>query len=200
MSTQTGSHRHTVLALWLLGIAFLAVACTAVILVLLQPPTTSQSAQILPPVSEKSAYLVHPVFGEAHKTVAVDEQLKAPSFLAQILSNIGLRAAQAPMPKRTNLLIGETPMLWSSAGNAGGYLYCHLLSSREMIWQFAPCNRTNLGEVMPVDFLTTFVSTGDNKNGVAAFGTNWLKHDVRVRQGQILLARLVSDAAQVYAF
>ena len=31
------------------------------------------------------------------------------------------------------------------------------------------------------------------------FGTNWLKHGIRVRQGQIILARLVSDPAQVYA-
>ena len=52
---------------------------------------------------------------------------------------------------------------------------------------------------MPQDFLTTFVSTGDKTNGVTAFGTNWLEHVIRVRQGEIILARLVSDPAQVYA-
>ena len=86
-------------------------------------------------------------------------------------------------------------MLWS----AGGYLYCHLLSSPQPLWQFASCNKTNLSDVMPQDFLTTFVSMGDKTNGVAAFGTNWLKHAIRVRQGQIILARLVSDPEQVYA-
>ena len=105
----------------------------------------------------------------------------------------------SPAPTGINLLIGQTPMWWSAGGAAGGYLYCDLLSSTQLLWQFAPCDKTNLIDVMPQDFLTTFVSQGDKTNGLAAFGTNWLRHGIRVRQGQIILARLVSDPAQVYA-
>lgn len=90
-------------------------------------------------------------------------------------------------------------MWWSAGGAAGGYLYCDLMSGPQPLWQFAPCDKTNLIDVMPQDFLTAFVSKGDKTNGLAAFGTNWLKHGIRVRRGQIILARLVSDPARVYA-
>jgi hypothetical protein len=61
-------------------------------------------------------------------------------------------------------------MWWSAGGTAGGYLYCHLMSSPQPLWQFAPSDKTNLIDVMPQDFLTTFVSMGDKTNGLAAFG------------------------------
>lgn len=201
MDTQIRPQRKIILVLWLLGIAFAALVCTVVVLILLrQSLTMKQSVQHAPPISAEPLHLLHAVFGEAHKTVAVDEGSPPVGGLSvwdQIKYNLGLGAPPSPPPAatRANLLIGQTPMWWS----AGGYLYSDLLSSSQQLWQFAPCNKTNLSEVMPQDFLTTFVSMGDKTNGPAAFGTNWLKHGIRVRQGQIILARLVSDPAQVYA-
>lgn len=153
-------------------------------------------------VLQESLHLVHPVFGEAHETVAVVEHpVVVFSVQDQILGKLGLRGPPSPpvASTRTNLLIGQNPMWWSAAGANEGYLYCDLMSSPQPLWQFAPCDKTNLIDVMPQDFLRAFVCKGDKTNGLAAFGTNWLKHAVRVRQGQTILARLVSDPAQVYA-
>ena len=90
-------------------------------------------------------------------------------------------------------------MWWSAGGGADGYVYFAQENSTQLLWQIAPCSKTNLLDLIPQDFLTTFVSQKDKTNGLAAFGTNWLGHAIRVRQGQIILARLVSDPVQVYA-
>jgi hypothetical protein len=200
MDTKVTPQRHKVLVPWVLGIA---AVCTVVVLVVLwQPLPMKRSTQRVPLVSSKSLHLVHPVFGEAHETVAVDEHpVVGFSVRDQIRFKLGLGTPPSPPPvlKRTNLLIGQTPMWWSAGGTAGGYLYCHLMSSPQPLWQFAPSDKTNLIDVMPQDFLTTFVSMGDKTNGLAAFGTNWWRHGIRIRQGQIILARLVGDPAYVYA-
>jgi len=184
-------------------LGIVAVCAVVVLLAPRQSLTMKQATPLVPVVSPKSLHLVHPVFGEAHETVAVDDHpVVVFSVRDQIKGKLGLGAPPPSPPaalKRTNLLIGPNPMWWSAGGTAGGYLYCELISSPQPLWQFAPSDKTNLSDVMPQDFITAFVSKGDKTNGLAAFGTNWLKHGIRVRQGQIILARLVSDPACVYA-
>ena len=108
---------------------------------------------------------------------------------------IGAPSTSPPVSSRTNLLIGQTQMLWSS----GGYLYFHLLSNSQPLWEFAPCDKTNLTELTLQDVPTSFVCMSDKTNGPAAFGTNWLKNAIRVQQGQVLFARQVNDPARTYA-
>jgi len=64
-------------------------------------------------------------------------------------------------------------------------------------WEFAPCSRTNLMEVTAEDLITTFVGLGDS-SGSASFGNDWAITAVRVREGEILLARRAGQAGPVY--
>ncbi len=102
------------------------------------------------------------------------------------------------------LILGTNQLCWNlnSPTEKTGWLSCCLLNefSTNGVWEFAPCIRHKLRDVRREDLNSTFVGTGDLR-GPAVFGTNWGAHSqaVRVRQGQIILARRVGRPAQTYA-
>jgi hypothetical protein len=120
-------------------------------------------------------------------------------------------AKQQPLPrvpKRTNLLIDHVELQWSGGGSNFGYLsfltpFLVAPGPPLPLWEFAACSKSNLTQVSSEDFATLFVSMGDRTNrsgvGQAVFGTNWMRNAIRVRQGQVVLARLVRDHNKVYA-
>jgi hypothetical protein len=151
---------------------------------------------------------VHPVFGAAKKTVGLDISrdmiVSQPTHLDEALRDLTgnyTRTALPATPLRRNMQVDETELQWSGGGYFYGYLYFCAPNSRLPLWEFAPCPKASLPDVTSEDLSARFVAYRDKTNGVAVFGTNWMRESngIRVSQGQVILARLASDRAQVYA-
>jgi len=157
-------------------------------------------AEPLPPV--------HPVFGTAKKTVGLDISpdtiVSQTTHLEEALRDLTgnyTRTALPATPLRRNMQVDETELQWSGGEYFYGYLYFCAPNSRLPLWEFAPCPKASLPDVTSDDLSARFVAYPDKTNGAAVFGTNWMRgsHAIRVNQGQVILARLASDRAQVYA-
>jgi hypothetical protein len=99
------------------------------------------------------------------------------------------------------LILGTNQLCWNlnNPKEKTGWLSFSLVNkfSTNGVWEFAPCSRHKLRDVRREDLSSTFVGIGDVR-GPAAFGTNWHSQGVRVRQGQIILARRVGQPAPTY--
>jgi hypothetical protein len=161
------------------------------------------------PVVDEPLPPVHPVYGAARKTIGLDISrdtiVSQPTHLEEALrdltGNYNTPTALPAAPLRRNLQVDETELQWSGGGYFYGYLYFCAPNSRLPLWEFAPCPKASLPDVTSEDLSARFVAYRDKTNGVAVFGTNWMRESngIRVSQGQVILARLASDRAQVYA-
>jgi len=166
------------------------------------------SAQVSAATSEALSAPVHPFYGKALRTIATDEHptLSTQSKARQALNELVGVPKQNPVlrvPNRSNLLIDDVELQWSGGGLDFGYLYFCVPGPPLPLWEFAACSKSNLTRLTSKDFATQFVSSSDRTNrsglGQAVFGTNWIRNGIRVRQGQVVMARLVRDHNKVYA-
>jgi hypothetical protein len=99
------------------------------------------------------------------------------------------------------IILGTNQLCWAlnSPTEKTGWLSFCLFNefSTSGVWEFAPCSRHKLRDVRREDLNPTFVGIGDLR-GPTVFGTNWGARAVRVRQGQIILARRVGQPAPTY--
>jgi hypothetical protein len=94
----------------------------------------------------------------------------------------------------TGLKIGTTFLFWS----LGDHIYMdNPLPPSEPRWEFALSSRKKLSEVKRVDLRCDFYGMNDPR-GPSVFGTNWEGHAIRVSEGQIFFARLVTNVSTVY--
>ena len=91
-------------------------------------------------------------------------------------------------------------MEWSLAngGETAGYLYFNSTDPMLGPWEFAPCSRKQLSEVLPKDGRCEFYGK-DHPNGTNVFGTDWDPNALLVYKGQLLLARQAKAPGIVYA-
>ncbi|MBN9691822.1 MAG: hypothetical protein J0M24_16395 [Verrucomicrobia bacterium] len=126
-----------------------------------------------------------------------------------------LNGAPPPTGKREHLHIGSNQLEWSlmSTELKSGWLYFHQPESHvlpnEYIWEFAPCARVNLADVTKADLgQAQFVRALETNKIRAAFDSDsWVETNARltvegrtipVREGQIVLARLLSAPQTIY--
>src|ERR1039457_6360916 len=100
------------------------------------------------------------------------------------------------------IILGTNQLCWglNSPAEKTGWLSFSLLNELSNgVWEFAPCSRHKLRDVRGEDLNSTFVGIGDPR-GPTVFGTDWAANSrsVRVRQGQIILARRVGQPAPTY--
>ena len=122
-----------------------------------------------------------------------------------------LHLATMDTRQRNYLSIGKAQMEWSLGSTAmkTGWLYFARPKSNEPVWEFAPCSRANLGDVVPVDLNAEFISEGDTNRIRSAFdtgsglektaGQTLSGRAIPVKEGQVLLARLIIAPHIVYA-
>ena len=164
-------------------------------------------AQVSAVTPETSVTPVHPVYGKALKTIASDEHLtqlstRSDGTMREALNGSTKQNSVSRVLKRTNLVIDNVELQWSGGGSNFGYLYFCAPGPPLPLWEFAACSKPNLTRVSPEDLATRFVSFADRTNrtgtGEAIFGTNWVRNGIRVRQGQVVLARLAGDRSKVF--
>jgi hypothetical protein len=114
-------------------------------------------------------------------------------------------------PSIPYLRIGSKPMLWSlmSTRDKTGWLYFTTPEYNAPLWEFSPCSRLDFSNLRPIDFDAEFVQIGDTNGIKSAFDADsWLGTTTRknlsgkaipVREGQIVLARLIDPPHTVYA-
>jgi len=113
--------------------------------------------------------------------------------------------------QRNYLAIGNAQMQWSlmSTPQKTGWLYFAKPESNDPLWEFGPCSRSNLRELTPSDLQVEFVQNGDTNKIRSAFDADlWLEkfpgqvlpdRAIPVKQGQIILARLIDSPRTIYA-
>ena len=99
-----------------------------------------------------------------------------------------------------SLDLNGAQMEWSSASYNAGYLYFHQPGylPRRMVWEFAPCARTNLSEIVMTDVPERF-HRFDSAEGPHAFGSAWKQESLYVMPGDVVFARLIDQPGTVYA-
>jgi hypothetical protein len=114
-------------------------------------------------------------------------------------------------PSSRYLRIGSKQMEWSLMSTRGktGWLYFTKPGDNDPLWEFAPCSRPDFSNLRPIDFDAEFVHIGDTNRIKSAFDADsWLETTTRqnlsgnaipVREGQIILARLIDAPLTVYA-
>jgi hypothetical protein len=94
----------------------------------------------------------------------------------------------------TGLKIGPTFLFWS----LGDHIYMeNPLPPNEPRWEFALSSHKKWSEVKRADLRCAFYGMNDPR-GTSIFGANWEGHAVRVSEGQIFFARLVTNPSTVY--
>jgi RNA polymerase sigma factor (sigma-70 family) len=92
------------------------------------------------------------------------------------------------------LQVGASILGWS----LGDWIYMiNPLPPSEARWAFALTSRKRLEDVKPEDLQCEYYGMNDPR-GSTVFGTNWSGHAIRVSQGQIFFARLLTDPLTVY--
>lgn len=165
--------------------------------------------------SEKS----HPEFGLIRSTQWIEPH--RPSRFVGLLLEVKdtlwelLHGMPPPTGKREYLQIGSSQLEWSllSTELKSGWLYFHQPESHvlpnEYIWEFAPSGRVNLADVTKADLgQVQFVRALETNKIRAAFDSDsWVETHARlvvggltipVREGQIVLARLMSAPHTIY--
>lgn len=111
---------------------------------------------------------------------------------------------------REYLRIGSKQMEWSlmSTRMKTGWLYFTKPGGIDPLWEFAPCSRPDFSNLRPIDFDAEFVHIGDTNRIKSAFDADsWFEtirqnlsgNAIPVREGQIILARLIDAPLTVYA-
>jgi hypothetical protein len=97
------------------------------------------------------------------------------------------------------LRIGSVPLQWSTGGGARkGFIYTnHPLLNDTPLWEFALSAHTRLEDVRSSDLPPNYYGMNDPR-GASAVGTNWSGHAIRVPEGQVFFARLVTNRSVVY--
>jgi hypothetical protein len=137
----------------------------------------------------------HPEFGRISESSMAEQP--SPWQAAQYFVQRRLGALTA---ERIWLLrIGSTPLQWSSGGGPRkGFIYAnHPLLNNTPLWEFALSPHTRLEEVHSRDLPSDYYRLNDPR-GSNVFGTNWSGHAIRVPEGQIFFARVVTNRSTVY--
>jgi hypothetical protein len=154
----------------------------------------------------------HPEFGPIRSTQWIEPH--PPSGFVGLVLEVKNFLGVAPPPTREleYLQIGSSRLEWSlmNTKQKSGWLYFHRpesnVLSHEYIWEFAPCARVNLADLTRADLgRAQFVRAHETNQIQAAFNADfWVEtvgpgYVIPVREGQIVLARLISAPDTVYA-
>ncbi len=95
--------------------------------------------------------------------------------------------------------MGPTQLEWSLNSTAGrtGWLYFYQPETTNAVWEFAPCSHSRLADITPAELKCQFYGV-EHPVGREVFGTNWDARAIRVREGQIVLARNTESPGVVY--
>jgi hypothetical protein len=113
-----------------------------------------------------------------------------------------LHVSQRQAPPQEGLQIGPALLGWS----LGGHIYMSNPNSNDPLWEFALSSRKRLRDVTREDLRCEFYGMNDPR-GTNVFGprytgpntrTAWEEHAIRVPDGQVFLARLVTNRSTVY--
>ena len=158
----------------------------------------------------------HPEFGLIRSTRMAEDHppSSAERFHLQVRELLR-RIFNDPIPalgQREYLQIGPSQLEWSlmSTELKSGWLYFARPGANTLIWEFAPCGRVKLAEVTRADLgQAHFVRAHDTNQIKSAFDADsWVETNARltaggltipVREGQIVLARLMSAPHTIYA-
>ena len=156
----------------------------------------------------KSADPTHPEFGRIYTAEMVESDASWQTAWerreAAVRGWMGLRQRQPPAYR--GLRIGPSSLEWS----LGGYIYMNNpLPPSEPQWEFALSRCPDLHNVTRRDLDCEFYGLNDPR-GTNAFGptvpgidfydrrTAWQGHAIRVPDGQVFFARLVTNRSTVY--
>jgi hypothetical protein len=162
----------------------------------------------------------HPEFGPIRSTRWIEPH--SPSRFMGLVLEVKdtfwelLNGAPPPKGQREYLRIGSSQLEWSlmSTELKSGWLYFHQPESHvlpnEYVWEFAPCARVNLADLTRADLgRAQFVRAHATNQIKAAFDADsWVETNARltvgglaipVREGQVVLARLMSAPHTTYA-
>ena len=111
-------------------------------------------------------------------------------------------------PPKSDRLLGDWQMEWSlmNTSRKTGWLYFARPKSNDELWEFAPCSRASLQNLVAADFTGEFLRRGDPRIE-SVFGTHpdfraagvFSGRAIPVREGQIVLARLLHPPHTLYA-
>ena len=144
---------------------------------------------------------VHPQFGRIY-TTDMSESYKEnqtgwQNAEARVREWLHLRARRPKSPNGwdAGLQIGPALLGWS----LGDHIYMNNpLPPSEPRWEFALSNRKRLQEVTYDDLRCEFYGMNDAR-GTNVFGPAWEGHAIRVQEGQIFFARLLTNRPVIYA-
>ena len=158
----------------------------------------------------------HPEFGPIRSTQWIEPH--SPSRFVGLVSEVTdtfwelLNGTPPPTGKREYLQIGSNQLEWSlmSTELKSGWPYFARPGANTFVWEFAPCARVNLADVTKADLGQAQFVRADATNQIrAAFDSDsWVETNARltvegrtipVREGQIVLARLMSAPHTIYA-
>jgi hypothetical protein len=140
--------------------------------------------------------LLHPEFGRVSRTWMVEH----PGVFEQARFSLRRRLGLPTADWIWLLRIGNAPLQWSTGGGRNkGYIYMnHPLLDDTPFLEFALIDRDRLREVCRSDLPSDFYGMNDPRGG-SAFGADWKGHAMRVPDGQVFLARVVTNRSVVYA-
>ena len=158
----------------------------------------------------------HPEFGLIRSTQMAEQHTPSSfeRFVAdgrEFLRKV-FKADAPPLGQREYLHLGSSQLEWSlmSTELKSGWLYFARPEANTFIWEFAPCVRVNLADVTRADLgQAHFVRAHDTNQIKSAFNADsWVETNARltvgglgipVQEGQVVLARLMSDPDTIYA-
>lgn len=123
-------------------------------------------------------------------------------------AEVKVRYSSMDTRERDYLKVGPAQMEWSlrNTGRKTGWLYFHKPGSNDPIWEFAPCPRTNLADIIEKDLTVDFIRTGDPRaaslfkpSNPQETGVSREFRAILVSEGLIVLARLSHSPRTVYA-
>ena len=138
---------------------------------------------------------VHPEFGRVVTRTAGDY----PSVWRKARKNFLRLLGQHTGAGFLSILVGSAPLQWSAGGGPHhGFIYSnHPILNNAPLWEFALSTNTSLKDIRHSDVPSTYYGMNDPR-GSTVFGTNWNGHAIRVPEGQIFFARLVTNRSEVF--
>ena len=109
------------------------------------------------------------------------------------------KMSELARPRQDGLRVGPAMLGWSTASKTNGYIYMRdMFGSTNALWDFALTTNKSLSNVKREDLQCTYYGL-DDPRGSNEFGAAWFKDAIRVPEGQIFFARLVTNQSVVYA-
>ena len=149
----------------------------------------------------------HPEFGRIYHTEMVESSADNSWQNAWEKTEASVRRTlqvrKRPPPPQRGMQVGPARLGWS----LGGHIYMSNPDSNDPLWEFALSSRKHLREVTPEDLHCEFYGMNDPR-GANLFGppysgvfthTAWEGHAIRVADGQVFFARLVTNRFTIYA-